>query len=226
MGVPENIDALLVKYDIDQQVLANIAGVTPGAVTGWRKGSRPRKDSVQNMCDYFGITEDDILSDRFGLAAKEHGDFSDHKPDGAIKVEGMTMGFVPLKCRVHAGKPVSMEILDERGDMVLCPQFLLDRDPDIWAAQSEGDCMNRILPEGSIYFVSPNKPHQDGNPEVWTIDGYDTVARRAFKTTKTLLLSPDSTNPDNKDIIITVEDDHYADYNGAIVWYQSNGEFV
>ena len=51
MGVPENIDALLVKFNINQDHLARIADVTPGAVTGWRKGSTPRKDAVRNICD-------------------------------------------------------------------------------------------------------------------------------------------------------------------------------
>ena len=60
MGIPENIDALLVKYDINQDHLARIADVTPGAVTGWRKGSTPRKDAVRNICDYFNLSEDDI----------------------------------------------------------------------------------------------------------------------------------------------------------------------
>ncbi len=218
MGVPENIDALLVKYDINQDHLARIAEVTPGAVTGWRKGSTPRKDAVRNMCDYFNLSEDDILSENYGLAAKEHGAAS------ARPVTGMAMGYVPLRCRVHAGEPVAMEILDERGDMVLCPQFLIDRYPDIWAGQSEGDCMNNVFPEGCIYFVTAAKPHRNGQPEVWTIDGADTVGRRAFQTSETLLLSPDSTNPANKDIIIRADDDHYAEYDGAIVWYQSNGE--
>ncbi len=57
MGVAENIDALLVKYDITQDNLARIAQVTPGAVTGWRKGSTPRKDAVKNICDYFNLNE-------------------------------------------------------------------------------------------------------------------------------------------------------------------------
>ena len=70
MGVPENIDALLVKFNINQDHLARIADVTPGAVTGWRKGSTPRKDAVRNICDYFNLSEDDILSENYGLAAK------------------------------------------------------------------------------------------------------------------------------------------------------------
>lgn len=134
------------------------------------------------------------------------------------------MASVPVRRRVHAGIPIEMDDLAERGDTVLIPQFLLDQDPDCWAAESEGDCMNNVYPEGCIYVISPNRQHQNGKPEVWTIDGMDSVARRAYKTAGTLLLSPDSTNPENQDIIIRAEDDHFAEYEGRIVWFQSNGE--
>ena len=55
MGVAEEHRCLAVKYDITQDNLARIAQVTPGAVTGWRKGSTPRKDAVKNICDYFNF---------------------------------------------------------------------------------------------------------------------------------------------------------------------------
>lgn len=81
MGLPENLDALLVKHDITQETVARIAGVTPGAVTGWRKGSRPRKDALLRLEKFFGLTEDDLLSDAHGLAAKEHGYYDPRKAD-------------------------------------------------------------------------------------------------------------------------------------------------
>lgn len=223
MGIPENIDALLTKYDINQDCLARIADVTPGAVTGWFKGSVPRKAAIKNICEHFGLSEDDITSNRYGLAAQEHGGIYG-LPRVAKNVEGMEMGYVPLRGRVHAGTPTEAENLEGLEQMVLIPQFLLDEDPECWAAESEGDCMNNVYPEGCIYVISPNKPHQNGKPEVWTIDGIDTVARRVYKTKNTLLLSPDSTNPENKDIVINADDDHYAEYDGRIVWFQSNGE--
>lgn len=73
MGLPENIDALLVKYDITQEQLARVAGVHPASVTRWRHGSQMRKPYVEKVCEYFGLTEDDLLSTDAGLAAKEHG---------------------------------------------------------------------------------------------------------------------------------------------------------
>lgn len=220
MGIAENIDALLVKYDITQARLATIAEVTPGTVTGWRNGSRPRREALNNMCAYFRLTEDDILSDAYGLAAKEHGLFPNVR--GARPVKGMEMGYVPLRGRVHAGSPTEPEVYEE--EMVLAPQFLIDDDPDLYACTSEGDCMNRVYPEGCIIIVSPNKEPQNGSVAVVTIDGTETVMRRMFRTASTLVLSPDSFNPENKDIVITSDDEHTVEYGGKVVWFQANGE--
>lgn len=73
MGLPENIDALLVKFDITQDQLARVAGVNPSSVARWRRGSQMRKTQLERVCEYFGLSEDDLLSTEAGLAAKEHG---------------------------------------------------------------------------------------------------------------------------------------------------------
>ena len=99
MGVPENIDALLVKFDINQDCLARVAGVHPSAVTRWRNGAQPRDKAVQKICEHFGISKDDFLSDEAGLAAKEHGRF----PSGRIPVVGVPMAKVPLVGNTPAG---------------------------------------------------------------------------------------------------------------------------
>ena len=73
MGLPENIDALLVKFEITPEQLARVADVNPSSVSRWRKGADMRKAQRERICDYFGLTEDDLLSTASGLAAKEHG---------------------------------------------------------------------------------------------------------------------------------------------------------
>lgn len=201
------------RGSLSQKEFAERIGLTQQNYANYENGKQGLKsDLITKICETFGCSAEWLL------------ELDGDKKPGTRPVTGMAMGYVPLRCRVHAGTPVAMEILDERGDMVLCPQFLIDRYPDIWAGQSEGDCMNNLYPVNCIYFVTALKPHRNGQPEVWTIDGVDTVARRAYKTSETLLLSPDSTNPENKDIIIRADDDHYAEYDGAIVWFQSNGE--
>lgn len=70
MGVPENIDALLERFDITQETLARIAGVSPSSVSNWRRDQMPRKGAVNKICEHFGLTWDDIMSNSLGLATK------------------------------------------------------------------------------------------------------------------------------------------------------------
>ena len=221
MGIPENIDALLVKYDINQDHLARIADVTPGAVTGWRKGSTPRKDAVRNICDYFNLSEDDILSENYGLAAKEHGDFpgiSNTRP-----AVGMAMGLAPRLGKVHAGVLSQPDVCDE-ATMVSIPQFLVDEDPDCFVVSSEGDCMDKVLSVGSDLVVSRKKQPRDNSIVMASVDGCDYIVRRLRMTANTMILSPESHNPDHEDIIIRRDSEHSLEIPGVITWYQAPRE--
>lgn len=221
MGIPENIDALLVKYDINQDHLARIADVTPGAVTGWRKGSTPRKDAVRNICDYFNLSEDDILSENYGLAAKEHGDFPGIS--NARPAVGMAMGLAPRLGKVHAGVLAQPDVCDE-ATMVSIPQFLVDEDPDCFVVSSEGDCMDKVLSVGSDLVVSRKKQPRDNSIVMASVDGCDCIVRRLRMTANTMILSPESHNPDHEDIIIRRDSEHSLEIPGVITWYQAPRE--
>ena len=218
MGLPENIDALLVKYDITQEALARIAGVTPGSVTGWRKGARPRNDAVVKICDYFDITEDDLLSDRYGLAAKEHGRAL---PAEALPVYSSGEATVPLLAlgRVHAG-----ELADEEGaeGRVEVPASVLERHPRAFALAVEGDCMDRVVPEGAHVLVDPDREPGNGSIAVVETEGYRAVMRRWYRGSSTLMLSADSFS-EHEDMIFG-PDDGPVRVVGTVVWWQAPGE--
>lgn len=72
MGIPENIDALLVEHDITAESLARIAGVAPSTVARWRKGSQIRPKNLERICSFFDLEPDDLLSTKAGFAAKAH----------------------------------------------------------------------------------------------------------------------------------------------------------
>ena len=221
MGIPENIDALLVKYDINQDHLARIADVTPGAVTGWRKGSNPRKDAGRNICDYFNLSEDDILSENYGLAAKEYGDFPGIS--NARPAVGMAMGLAPRLGKVHAGVLAQPDVCDE-ATMVSIPQFLVVEDPDCFVVSSEGDCMDKVLSVGSDLVVSRKKQPRDNSIVMASVDGCDYIVRRLRMTANTMILSPESHNPDHEDIIIRRDSEHSLEIPGVITWYQAPRE--
>lgn len=223
MTVGDNIKAFRSLYDLTQQQLADVLAVTRESVGKWESDKMAIRDRhVSRLVEKYGIQPEDIMSENYGLAASGSIKNKASAVPGARPVKGMEMGYVPLRGRVHMGIPVEPEVYEE--EQVLAPQFLIDDDPDLYACTSEGDCMNRVYPEGCIIFVSPNKEPQNGSVAVVTIDGTETVMRRMFRTASTLVLSPDSFNPENKDIVITSDDDRTVEFKGKVVWFQANGE--
>ena len=219
MGVPENIDALLVKFDINQDGLARIANVAPSAVSRWRKGAMPRMSAIKNICDELGLTEDDILSDVAGLAAKEHNRIMG-LPEKAIMPPEPRKAYLPLLGRVHAGDAQEPQVLDER---ISLPYEVWERHRDGYFLQVEGQCMSKIYPEGSYILIDPMQRPTNGSIAVVSIDGADYVMRRLYKGSSVLVLSPDSWEAGYEDIVIA-GDDHTVEFVGSVVWFQASGE--
>ena len=207
MGVPENIDALLVKYDITQDHLARIANVTPGAVTGWRKGSTPREDALKNICEKFGLERDDILSDSYGLAAKEHGRV------------GSPLSPVPLYGTVAAGTPIEMLPVD---DMKEAPARFLDDDPDCYLVRVRGGSMNHHIQDGDFALISPK--HVEPNERdmfLVTVNGDDATIKHVRKLANGVELVPDSYDPTYRPRIVDFGDDGAPPVRilGKVVWW-------
>lgn len=64
MSISENIKILRDRYDITQQELAEIAGVSNKAVSTWELGTyEPRMGAIQRIADYFGIQKSNLIED-------------------------------------------------------------------------------------------------------------------------------------------------------------------
>lgn len=213
MGIPENIDALLVKFDITQEALARIAGVAPSSVNGWRNGAVPRKNAIEKMCQALEITRDDIMSDEFGLAAKEHG----RVPSGAKLPSEPRPAYAPLLGRVHAGDACEPDVIDDR---IPIPYEVRSAHPGGYFLEVEGNCMSRVYPEGCHIYIDPRQQPRNGSVAVVSIDGADYVMRRLYNTGRTIVLSPDSWDDSYEDIVITGEDERTVEYVGTVVWFQ------
>ncbi|WP_139652771.1 LexA family protein [Raoultibacter phocaeensis] len=218
MSIASNIRELRTSRDWTQEQLAEKIGVTRSTVTQWETGwSQPRMGAIEKLAAAFEITAADIVAEKSQRIA----------PRGASPVEGMDGGYVPLRGRVHAGPFSYPENLEAREELVLVPQFLIDDDPDVYACEVEGDCMNKVYPEKNcVIVVSPNKEPLNGSIAVVSIDGCDAVVRRMYRTRNTLVLSPESYNDEHKDIVITDDDEHTVELCGKVVWYQASSELA
>ena len=64
MGIQQNIIKLRKRYDLTQDELAKIAGVSRGAVSQWEGGfSEPRMGAIQRIADHFDLKKSDIIED-------------------------------------------------------------------------------------------------------------------------------------------------------------------
>lgn len=218
MGIPENIDALLVKFDITQEALARIAGVAPSSVNGWRNGAVPRKNAIERMCKALEISRDDIMSDEYGLAAKEHGRYA--MPDGAMPVVPSS-ATVPLLTigRVHAGAMTDEEEVAHRVEV---PASVCENHPRAFALEVEGDCMDRVIPEGSHVLVDPDREPGNGSIAVVETEAYRAVMRRWYRGSSTLMLTADS-HAEQEDMVFGLEDGPVR-VVGTVVWWQAPAE--
>ena len=218
MGIPENIDSLLVKFDLKPESLARIAGVSTATVSRWRTGQTDniRKANLERICEQLELSPDDILSSSAGLAAKEHG----RVPSGAMPVAASS-ATVPLLAigRVHAGALTDEEEVSHRVEV---PSSVLSGHPRAFALEVEGDCMDRVIPEGSHVLVDPDREPGNGSIAVVETDSYQAVMRRWYRGSSTLMLTADS-HSEQEDMVFGPEDGPVR-VVGTVVWWQAPRE--
>lgn len=215
MGIPENIDALLLRYDINQEALARIVGVSQAAVSGWRHNKRPSNANVKKICTYFGLEPNDILSDTYGLAAQERGE--------VIKRPGRPMAasepaFLPL-VRVgtmHSGDP---DECYEQGEEVMVPAEVVQEHPNAFVMRNNGNCMDKVILDGMDGVIDPDIPPKRGDPALVQFEGGETVLRCYFPFKDMVVLSP-SSHEEFEDIVIRAEDKTPFKVLGTLVWRQ------
>ena len=104
--------------------------------------------------------------------------------------------------------------------MVELPASVAANHPHAYFLEVMGDCMDKVYPDGCLILVDPDQMPADGSIAAVSIDGTDYVMRRLHKGASSMMLSPESTNPEHKDIVITSGDGHTVSLVGTVVWYQ------
>lgn len=208
MAIADNIKRLRLKRDWTQEHLADLVGVTRSTVTQWETGwSQPRMGAVEKLAAAFGVSVADMVDD----GQRE-------LPRGAILPRKSKAAYAPLLGRVHAGDPQDPDVVD--GPMVELPESIAEAHPRAYFLEVEGDCMDRVYPEGCLILVDPDREPQNGSIAAVSIDGADYVMRRLLRTSNTMVLAPESFNPEHEDIVITAASGKTVELAGTVVWYQ------
>ena len=223
--VGDNIRALRVMRgqngeDMTQSELAEKIGVSRETVNKWETGTIPnlRDSNIKKLRELFSLTVDDLRSESLGLAAQLRGGSNMARTFPVIAREDATVPLVTLG-RVHAG-PFTDEEEAER--QVEVPASLLRSHPNARALIVEGDCMNRVVPDGMSVVYDPDMEPRNGSIAIVEAEGYCALMRRWYRGSGTLMLGADS-HEDYEDIVLT-EKDGPVKVIGTVVWVQSTEE--
>ena len=142
-------------------------------------------------------------------------------PTGAIPVYSSGEATVPLLTlgRVHAGTLTDEEEAERRVEV---PASVCSRHPRAFALVVEGNCMNRVIPEGAHVLVDPDREPSNGSIAVVETEAYQAVMRRWYRGSSTLMLTADSYE-EQEDLVFSM-DDGPVRVIGTVVWYQAPEE--
>lgn len=217
----KNIKALRNSKDMTQEQLANALDMSTLTVGNWeRDGKIPRKhETIEKICAFFGVTENDLFSYNDGFCAKSTGI---KNIPGSPLVGSSEAAYLPYLGYAHAGKfddPATIE-----GAVVEVPKSVADRHPEGRVIKVDGECVNKVISNGSIAVVDPTVEPRRGSIVCVSLDGQDFILRRMYKGANVLMLSPDSYSDEFEDIIFDDPEAHEIDLIGTVVWYQAQKE--
>lgn len=177
-----------------------------------------RDRHVSRLIELFGVEPEDIKSEKYGLAAQLSGRV--RLPDGAMPVVPSS-ATVPLLTlgRVHAGAMTDEEEVAHRVEV---PASVCENHPRAFALEVEGDCMDRVIPEGSHVLVDPDREPGNGSIAVVETESYSAVMRRWYRGSSTLMLTADS-HSEQEDMVFGPEDGPVR-VVGTVVWWQAPRE--
>lgn len=210
MSLAQNIKKLRLNMGLTQGELAEKINVTRSTVTQWETGwTQPRMGAIERMASVFNVSVSDIVSEDVPVLS------------GVMKAISSGESYLPLISlgRVHAGVLADEEAAEKT---INVPSSIANNHPSAFALEVEGNCMNRVIPEGAHVLIDPDVYPSNGSIVVAETEDYQAIMRRWYKGSKSLMLVADSYE-EFEDLIFT-DDEHPIKVVGVVVWYQASSE--
>ena len=176
------------RAGLTQRQLADALGVTQQSVYYYESGDRDIKASV--LIDLSRVLHCTV-AELLGI------DFS-------IKAEPTPTKSLPVFGRIAAGTPREALMQSDITHEIPEELFFDNRD-SFWLIVS-GNSMNKVLLDGSLALINPNKPIRDGDVGLVFVNGDDATIKRVFFEGDSIRLHPESYDPEYRDRIIDETD--------------------
>lgn len=182
-----NIKALREDSGLTQVELGKKLETESMTISRWERSEivRPHPKTVEQLCEYFGVTSGDLLSEN-GYYAKTRG-VSTIAPRPAT-------GSLPIVGAAHAGDPCPAYELD--GGTLDCPEEYC-REGNFFI-RINGDSMDRQLVDGTYALIDVHAQVNSGDIALVKVNGDDATVKRVKFMDGIAVLEPDSSNPDHR----------------------------
>lgn len=182
-----NIKALREDSGLTQVELGKKLETESMTISRWERSEivRPHPKTVEQLCEYFGVTSGDLLSEN-GYYAKTRG-VSTIAPRPAT-------GSLPIVGAAHAGDPSPAYELD--GGTLDCPEEYC-REGNFFI-RINGDSMDRQLVDGTYALIDVHAQVKSGDIALVKVNGDDATVKRVKFMDGIAVLEPDSSNPDHR----------------------------
>lgn len=182
-----NIKALREDSGLTQVELGKKLETESMTISRWERSEivRPHPKTVEQLCEYFGVSSGDLLSEN-GYYAKTRG-MSTIAPRPAT-------GSLPIVGAAHAGDPSPAYELD--GGTLDCPEEYC-REGNFFI-RINGDSMDRQLVDGTYALIDVHAQVNSGDIALVKVNGDDATVKRVKFMDGIAVLEPDSSNPDHR----------------------------
>lgn len=204
-----NIKALREDSGLTQVELGKKLETESMTISRWERSEivRPHPKTVEQLCEYFGVSSGDLLSEN-GYYAKTRG-MSTIAPRPAT-------GSLPIVGAAHAGDPCPAYEVD--GGTLDCPEEYC-REGNFFI-RINGDSMDRQLVDGTYALIDVHAQVNSGDIALVKVNGDDATVKRVKFMDGIAVLEPDSSNPSHRRRMIDSSDPDSPDVRilGKVVY--------
>lgn len=179
-----NLKKLMGEFNLKQNELAKIAGVSESAAGKWVLGkSTPRMGAIQKIADHFNLPKSYILEE---------------KPTNLIEVNQRTIR-IPVLGEIACGVPILVEENYEDYRTTLAETLPAG---NIIYLRARGDSMSPTIPDGAMVMVREQPEVESGEIAAIMVDGSTRATLKRIKMQgNMMILMPD--NPTHEPIFVT-----------------------
>ena len=161
MSISDNIKRIREQFDLTQDELGEIAGVSGGAVSTWERGTaEPRMGAIQKIADHLKISKADIVDDN----------------EATYKSTGVS---IPIVSSIVAGLPADVYEDPQEYEEI---SHELARTGEFICLKVKGDSMSPVIQDGDLVVIRSQQDVDSGDIAAVRINGDESTLKQVQKS--------------------------------------------